>query len=422
MTPVPEKFAFTRACRKQFSFTSEEQFNHAVSILGLLASIVLSDHEIIAMEREILKRYLIKFFGISEEEAKELIDSLADGALHISIAEREHFQKYLKDNCSRKEKNAHLRLFFEFAAADRYITEQSSVLISRITRGIGLTLSEYELARLPYLHIITSQDSGVVNERSFKRIEYAYPAKLEYQAKKWKTISSTSAVNIKLNNISLSGFSCPTNSNLPEQSPLILILNHYFRLNAYVIRSSKKKKQWEISAEFDLDHSQFLHLKYLLDIENYTLEKCLNEEQLDRLSLIPLQILIVLQETSHSSQKITALILSRYLEETRGFSASLIHPLISRALEREEILEKIEKHSVEKDLQILSQGAALLEEIFPDTIAIFIKEEFCRWVVSNIAKRRVIWRHPTLDFEGKKVLEGIAQALDFDLSCWQYLY
>ena len=413
MSSVPEKFAFIEACRQQFSFSSEDQFNRSISIVGLMSTIILIDHEIATIEYEFLKRHLQQTFDISEEQAQAFIGSLTDGSLHISIGEREHFQKYLKEHCDRHEKNAHLRLFFEAAAADRQITERSCVILSRIARGMGLTMSEYEIARLPYLHIIISAESGVTNERSFERTAYGYPAELEFQGNKKK---------LKITNISPSGFSFSSTSRFPEHASVVLILNHYFQFNANIVRTSKHRNRWHISAEFDLNQAQFLHLNRLLDIDGYRLEKSLGEEEFNQLTLIPLHLLIALREIPQYSQNSSRSLLSQYVEKHAQPPVPFIHPLMTKALENRDLMAQVEQDAIEKNLQVLRQGAALLEEKFPETIAIFVKEELCHWIVSTIAKPRGFWRSFSVDPEGRKVLESIANELNFDLSQWQFPY
>ncbi|MBF0287903.1 MAG: TerB family tellurite resistance protein [SAR324 cluster bacterium] len=402
----PETSAFTQEFQKHFPTFSGDQFHHSLAVLGLMTSIALIDHEIVATEEKFYRRCIVKKLGVTSEEAQCFIDTLIDQKIHITIADRQFFQEYLEKHCERAKKNEHLRLLFEMAAADRTISINSCVMLSRIAKALGLTTSEYDVARLPYIHVIESKEAGLIDERSFERIEYPHPATVEYR---------NTNKPIIFEDISMSGFGFFCKFRFLVHTPVTLILKNHFRFLAHILRAEKYMSQWALSAEFDLDYTNFRHLKYLIDIDTYQLDQLMDAEQLNLLALIPFHLLAYLKEIPRFSRLVPHA-LSHFLDIHAGSPPPLSYPLFISALSNQELTKEITHGTLHKDLQILKQGTSLLEQQLPDTIALTVKAELYQWLHSLVTKRRYFWRVVSLNSEEKHLLEEVAQCLNFEPS------
>ncbi len=400
----PDTSAFTQEFQKHFPSLSGNEFDHSLAVLGLMTTIALIDHEIVPTEEAFYKRYIVRELGTSKEVAQHFINTLIDQKIHITLVERQFFQEYLEKHCERAKKNAHLRLFFEMAAADRTISINSCVMLSRIAKALGLTTSEYDVARLPYIHVIESKEAGLLDERSFERIEYPHPATIEY-----RNIHKP----IIFEDISMSGFSFFCKARLPTHTPVALILKSHFRLLAHILRMGKHMNQWTYSAEFDLDYTNFQHLKYLIEIDTYRLDQLMDEEKLNQLALLPLNILAYLKMTPYFSRCVPYA-LSHFLETYAGKTKPLAYPLFRKALNHQELIAEMTSETAHKNLQILKQGASLLEQELPHTIVLSVKAELYEWLHSLLIKRRQFWRPASLNSEEKELLKEVAQCLNFE--------
>ncbi len=405
MKPVapPLHAPFIEEFHRQFPTLDPERRNYVVAVVGLMTVLALMNHDIALAEKDFLKRLLLRLLDTEESRAQFILDQIIEDKLRVSLGEREFFMSYLNAHCNRSEKNTLLRRFFEMAAADRHIPAMSCVMISRFAKAMGLTFSEYEVARLPHIHSIESKDAGLFDERSFARTAHPYPVCLAF-----RKIRKTK----RLHNISLSGFCFHHSSHLKKQEPVTLIFGEYFDFPAYIVRSDKEGRQWVTAGEFDLDRVRFTQLKELIQFDDYSLQSYCSEEDLNLLALLPLGELQVLRNIPHYSSLSVphALSLSPHLKHA---SPSCFHAVLKQAQIRYERQDFETFVSAELQQDQWQQSFNLLETRLPSTIVTLFKREWFQWTRALVQERRRFFKQGGIAPEGEQFLQELKQRLGF---------
>lgn len=403
-----EEYPFLEAFQSRWSPKNQDDLLPTMSVAAMMFLVAVERLNVKQPEMEFTKKRLNVLYQIPEEVSQQIFSLMNEGEIRISIAERNAYQEYLKDSYNRQEKNALLRLLFEVAAAGKVLSNTELATISRIAQSIGLSLSEFEIARLPYTAILESRRAGVEDKRNAERMQFPEPVLLEYHKKRRRQ---------ELHDISLSGLSFDSTTHMLPNEHIDVVLLNYFHFPAYVLRSESLGKSWRIMAEFDTDKKSFVSLRRLLHVREYLLEQCFSSEQIEVLSKVPYHIFAYIEDKNIKSFTTLKNRFIKYLEtrERRGFP--LTQALFSTSLDHLQLFTEIDQGSFVFNFQTLNNAGKILSDSLPDELATLTKVELVELTAFCLRTKKTI-----LNFGRKKkkkrALQEISKELDLDFDRW----
>ncbi|MBF0350760.1 MAG: TerB family tellurite resistance protein [SAR324 cluster bacterium] len=376
---------------------------HAIATLGLMARISWKEQGFQHEEIQYMASQLAEILNISQEEVNSLILELKAIQWRTSFAEKQLFEQFFRFECDRSTRNALLRSLLGMAGCDKALTERECAIILRTVQSIGLSLTEYKMAVLPYTSVLVSAQAGlnkyILNAAGNENVQIYCQNKIVTQ---------------ELENISLAELTFRSNKKISVGTLIQISLFSYISIISYVSRAKKEDGQWVISLDLDLNPVECGYLDNLLHMGSINQPEISLKTTFASCQQLPEQLLGYLWNSMPDSRADMAMSLKKMIE-SRKVLPNLIFSDI-QAWHADLLKTQMEKRNIlfgNPDWDVIGQQ---LDQEFSEPLSVIIKLQLLsliRWILP-----KGLWKKKVFSTSEMAVIKPMMEQLGLSPEKW----